>query len=445
MVAKLPFYQGEKMIEKFFEIQKKGSTIKTEIISGITIFAAMSYILAVNPSILSSTGMDAGAIFTATALVSAITSILMGLIANYPIALAPGMGINAFFAFTVVAGMGLSWQTALGAVIVSGILFTIISVTGLRVKIINAIPKDLKKAVSVALGMFIAFIGLKNAGLIISNPDTLVSIGNMSDPQVLLALFGLAITFILVVRKSNLAVFLGMLTTLVVGVLFGLVSIPDSIIQEVPSIAPTFAQGIKAIPEILVSPELWVVVITFLFMDFFDTSATLLAVADKIGKVNHNGEVENAGKVMFVDSIGTFLSGIFGTSSTTSYAESIAGTAIGGKTGLSAITVGILFLASMFFFPLTTMFTNAVTAPALIVVGALMMTSISDIDFKNEAIMVSSFMIIMMTIGTQNLSEGMAFGFIIYPIVKVLSGEIKDIHPMMWLIFSIFAGYFIFL
>ena len=374
------------MLEKIFKLKEKNTNVKTELIAGLTTFLAMAYILGVNPAILGDAGMDTHSVFMATAISAAFASVVMGLVANYPVALAPGMGVNALFAYTVVSEMGYSWQAALAAVLVSGIVFLIISVTGIRKMIINAIPVQLKLAIGAGIGFFIAFVGLKNAGIIVASSSTFVALGKFSTPTVLLATFGILITIFLVIKKVPAGVFVGMVITAIVGLIaheaFG-VSVLDSVTKAelmpaLPGNAITtnfdmstlgaFASGFG---ELFANPgKAFVIIFSFLFVDFFDTAGTLVAIGNKIGLVNEKGELENAEQALVADSIGTVAGAVLGTSTVTSFVESSSGVGVGGRTGLTAVTAGVLFLLSIFISPVVlSTAVSAVTAPALVVVG----------------------------------------------------------------------------
>ncbi|MGL4953242.1 MAG: NCS2 family permease, partial [Culicoidibacterales bacterium] len=302
------------MLEKIFDLKANKTDVRTELVAGVTTFLAMAYILAVNPLILSNAGMDTGAVFVATCLSAAIGTYIMAFVANLPIAQAPGMGMNAFFAFTVVLGMGYSWQAALAGIFCSGILFLFLSFSGIREKIITAIPHSLKIAVGVGIGFFIAFIGLKNAGIVVGNPDTLVSFGNVADPQVLLAIFGLVVTLLLMMLKQRFAIFIGMILTAIVGLAFGLSDMPTMIVSMPPSIMPTLGQVLTGFGEIF-QPGFFVVIFAFLFVDFFDTAGTLMAVASRAGLLTADGQIKNGSKAMISDALSTTIGAVLGTSS----------------------------------------------------------------------------------------------------------------------------------
>lgn len=441
------------MFEKIFKLKEKNTTVKTEIIAGTTTFLAMAYILFVNPDILSATGMSFQSVFLATALSAGIASILMGLLANYPIALAPGMGVNALFAFTVcgpIGVFGLSWQAGLAAVFVSGVLFVLVSVTGIRKLIINSIPKNMKLAIGAGIGFFIAFIGFKNAGIIVANEATFVALGSFKEPSVLLAVFGILFTFILLTRKVNAAVFWGLVGTAVVGVIMGLMglgaglpTLPTALISfkfEMPSFM-AFTSGFG---ELFQSPAVLIIIFSFLFVDFFDTAGTLVAVGNDIGLVNENGEMENVEKALLADSVGTIVGAMLGTSTVTSFVESGSGVAAGGRTGLTACVTGLLFFLSIFFSPLLTVVTSAVTAPALIVVGVLMAQQMRGIEWTDIAMAAAAFITMIMMVLTYSISDGIAIGFIVYTVGCIGSGRYKEVKPMVWVLDLIFIFYFMF-
>ncbi|MFS8652376.1 MAG: NCS2 family permease [Caldibacillus sp.] len=430
-------------MKKYFEFEKLGTDFRTETIAGITTFLAMAYILFVNPDILSQAGMDKGAVFTATALAAALGTLVMGLVAKYPVALAPGMGLNTFFTFGVVIGMGIEWQVALAGVLISGVVLVLLTLTRIREIVINAIPDDLKLAVSAGIGMFIAFIGLKNAGIVVANPDTGVTLGNLMEPTVLLAIFGLFVSVILLTLGFKAGIFYGMVITAVAGMLFGLIELPKSIISFPPSIESTFGQSILHLDQIF-KPELLFVILSLMFVDFFDTAGTLMAVASEAG-IMENGKLPRAGRALVSDSSGTVIGAILGTTSTTSYVESTAGVAAGGKSGFTAVVTAICFLFALFFSPLLTIVTSAVTSPALILVGVMMAVQLKNINWDQFEIAVPAFFTAIMMPFTGSIANGMAAGFVFYPITMVLKGKAKEVHPIMWILAVCFALYFIFL
>lgn len=442
-------------MKKYFEFDKLGTNYRSEIIGGLTTFLAMAYILVVNPLMLSldaipdlpdAMRMDKGAVFVATALAAAVGSLFMGLIARYPIGLAPGMGLNAFFAFSVVLGMGIPWQTALTGVLFSGLIFIVLSLSGLREIIINAIPMQLKFAVGAGIGLFITFLGLQNAKIIVADPNTLVTLGDLSRGPTLLAIFGLVITVIMMVRKINGAIFYGMITTTIVGMIVGLIGLPEKIVDKVPSIAPTFGAAFDAFqdPASLFTAQFLVIVITFLFVDFFDTAGTLVAVANQAGLMKDD-KLPRAGKALLADSLATVTGSVFGTSTTTSYIESSAGVAAGARTGFASIVTGLLFLLALFFSPLLFVITSEVTAPALIIVGVLMVSTLGNIEWTKFEIAVPAFFTIIAMPLTYSIATGIAIGFIFYPITMILSGRKKEVHPIMYGLWVIFILYFIYI
>ncbi|WP_462412723.1 NCS2 family permease [Neobacillus sp. Marseille-QA0830] len=441
-------------MQKYFEFEKYGTNYRREFIGGFTTFLAMAYILIVNPLTLSLASikdfpdalrMDHGAVFVATALASALGSIVMGLLGKYPLALAPGMGLNAFFAYTVVLGSGIPWQHALGAVLISGIFFFILTLTGLREKLINAIPIELKYAVSAGIGLFITFVGLQNAKIIVNNDATLVGLGDLSDPNVLLTIFGIFVTVIMMTRKMNGAVFYGMVITVIAGMIFGLIDVPHQIIGKVPSLEPTFGAAFTSFGDSsFYSTAMLGIVLTFLFVDFFDNAGTLVAVAGQAGIMKDN-KLPRAGRALVSDSIASSVGAILGTSTTTSFIESTAGVAAGARTGFAALVTAGCFILSIFFFPLLSVVTSPVTAPALIIVGVLMVSSLGKIDWTKFEIAVPAFLTIIAMPLSYSIATGIAMGFIFYPITMIVKGRAKEINPIMYLFFVIFVLYFIFL
>lgn len=437
------------MLERVFKLSSNGTNARTEVMAGLTTFMAMSYILFVNPSILADAGMPYQSVFLATAIASGIACIIMGLLANYPVALAPGMGINALFAYTACGAMGLSWQASLSAVFVAGVLFLILSVTGVRTLIINVIPKYLKLAIGAGIGFFVAFIGLINAGIVVSDPSTLVTLGDLTDWTVLLAIFGLIVTIVFMVRKLNAAVFWGLIVTAVVGVILGalglaegLPSVPESIVSFSLEM-PTFMAFTSGFGELFSSPYALTLIFSFLFLDFFDTTGTLVAVCSKIGLVNEAGELKGVEKALVADSVGTLFGVVAGTSTVSSFVESGSGVAAGGRTGLTACVTGVLFFVAMFFSPLLSIVTNAVTAPALIVVGILMIQQVADIDWSDMGVAATAFITIIMMLVTYSISNGIAIGFIIYTVTMLASGKFKEVHWIVWILDIIFLIYFL--
>lgn len=438
------------MLEKIFKLTEKKTTVKTEVIAGITTFLAMAYILGVNPSILSQSGMDSHSVFMATALSAAIASIIMGVVANYPVSLAPGMGVNALFTYTVCLEMGYSWQAALAAVFISGVVFILISVTGIRKQIINAIPQQLKLSIGAGIGFFIAFVGLKNAGIIVASESTGVALGNLKDPTVLLAVFGILITIILLIKKVPAAVFVGMVITAIIGIichtffhLEGMPTLPDKLF-EINFSMNTVGAFTSGFGELFADPlQAFIVIFSFLFVDFFDTAGTLVAVANRIGLVNEKGELENVEKALVADAVGTVAGACLGTSTVTSFVESTSGVEIGGRTGLTACTTGLLFLCSTVLSPLVlATVTSSVTTPALVAVGILMAQQLKGIDWDNLVFATAGFITITTMILTYSIANGIAFGFFAYVAAMVASQKTKEISPIIWGLLVVFILYF---
>ena len=435
------------MLEKIFKLQEKGTTVKTEILAGVTTFLAMAYILAVNPAMLGETGMSVQGVFLATAISSAVATIIMGLIANYPVALSAGMGVNALFTYTICGTMGLSYKGALACVFVSGIIFVVISVTGLRRMIINAIPAGLAIIIP---AFFKPIKAIKNAGIIIASPATFVSLGDFTQPAVILAIFGILVTILLLSRKVPAAVFYGLLVTAVAGIIAGLCGIkgmptlPNAVVSAEFdfSLVGVFASGMD---ELLSHPSCFVAIFSLLFVDFFDTAGTLVAVANRANLIDDKGELENVERALLADSIGTVFGSVMGTSTVTSFVESTSGVEVGGRTGLTALTTGILFLLSVFFSPLLAAVTSAVTAPALVVVGILMAQQLKGIDWDNFVYAASGFMTVLFMILAYSISDGIAIGFITYALTMVGVGKAKEVKPIVWVLVVFFVIFLVFL
>ena len=435
-------------MKKYFKFDKHETNYKKEILGGLTTFLSMAYILAVNPQVLSLAGvdgvsenmkMDQGAIFVATALAAFVGSLFMGLIARYPIALAPGMGLNAFFAFTVVLTMGIPWQVGLTGVLFSGLVFAVLTMTGLREVIINAIPYQMKMAVSAGIGLFITFVGLQSSGIIVKNDSTLVTLGHITDGPVLLTIFGIVVTVILYAIRVPGAIFIGMVLTSIVGMFTGLINTPSGIVGKVHSIA---FEAFKD-PSQLLTVQFLIVILTFLFIDFFDTAGTLVAVATQAG-IMKNNKLPRAGRALFSDSLATIVGAIFGTTTTTSYIESSSGVAVGARTGFASVVTGFCFLLAIFFSPLMKVVTSAVTTPALVVVGVLMAANFAEIDWKKFEVAVPAFVTIIMMPLSYSIATGIACGFIFYPITMLISKRHKEVHPIMYALMILFILYFIF-
>lgn len=418
------------MLERLFKLKEHGTDVRTEVIAGITTFMTMAYILFVNPDILSATGMPFGAVMTATALSAGITTILAGLMANYPYALASGMGLNAFFAFVVAAEAG--WEKALGVVFLSGVIFLILAVTGAINVLDAAMPQTLKRAVGVGIGLFITLIGLINAGIIQGDPATLITRGNFADKGTALALIGLLITAVLVAKGVKGSILLGILITTVIGIPMGVTQISGSIIGKPASLAPiALKMDIKGALSLG-----FMTIFSFWFVDVFDTVGTLMGTASRAGMLDENGQLPKIKQMMTVDAIGTCLGAALGTSTVTTYVESSAGIAEGGRTGLTAVVVGVLFLVSLIFAPLAGMIPSQATAPALIIVGVLMMGSVQYIDWFDFSEAFPAFITIVMMPFAYSISDGISAGFISDVAVKLLAGKAKEIH---WLVYILAA------
>jgi adenine/guanine/hypoxanthine permease len=427
------------MFETFFRLKENNTNFKTEVLAGITTFMTMAYILVVNPGILSQAGMDFGAVFTATALSAIVTTLLLGLYAKLPFAAAPGMGLNAFFAFTVVKIMGYSWQFALTAVLLEGIIFIFLTVFNIREAIIDCIPLNIKKAISVGIGLFIAFLGFDNAKIVV-HPEggTIVALGNLKDPFTLLAIIGIVITAVLVARKVRGALLIGILATTIIGIPMGITKLPGSIaglVSMPPSLAPTFAHFEWTH---VFSFDMVVVLFTLLFMDMFDTIGTLVGVATKANMVDEKGNVPRAKQALMADAIGTTLGAVFGTSAVTAYVESASGVAEGGRTGLTAVSTAVMFIIALFLSPLFLMIPSPATAPALILVGLFMLEPIKEIDLVDFTEAIPAFITLIMMPLTYSIADGIAFGMISYVIIKLTTGKAKEIHIATYIISALF-------
>lgn len=426
-------------ILSYFEIDALSTTVKREILAGFTTFISMAYILFVNPTVLGASGMDEGAVFTATALASAIGCILMGVVARYPIGTAPALGINAFFAYSVCLGMGIPWETALAGVFVASLIFILITIFKLREMIIDAIPTDLKFAISGGIGLFIAFLGLSEGGLIVANESTLVGLGSLSVGSTWLTIFGLVITAVLLVRRVPGGIFIGMVATTLLGLVTGLIPMPSQLVAAAPSLKPTFLVALKHVGDIN-SLQMWVVVLTFLLVTFFDTAGTLVGLANQAGFMQDN-KMPRVGKALASDSTAMLAGSLLGTSPVGAFVESSAGIAVGGRSGLTAITTGILFLFGLFFSPLLSVVTSQVTAPALILVGVLMAQSLRQIEWGKMEIAIPAFLILIGMPLTYSISDGIALGFIFYPITMLAAKRGKEVSPIMYALFFVFIGF----
>ncbi|NLA98182.1 MAG: NCS2 family permease [Spirochaetales bacterium] len=420
-------------MEKFFKLKERKTTVKTEVMAGITTFLTMAYILAVNPGILSDAGMDFSKVFAATAIASAIATLVMALLANLPFALAPGMGLNAFLAYTVVLGMGYSWQFALTAVFVEGIIFLILTAVNIREAIVNSIPANLKKAIGVGIGLFIAFIGMQNAGIIVDGA-TLVSLNPgwfKGAPG--LAMIGLLITGILLAYKVNGALLIGIAITTIIGIPFGLTKYAGgSYIPPAPYFFPFEFSNILSIDFI-------VIMFTFLFVDMFDTVGTLIGCATKADMIQKDGSIPNCKEALFADAVGTTVGAILGTSTVTTFVESSAGVGEGGRTGLTALVVAVLFALSLFLEPLVGSIPSAATAPALIIVGVMMMSPVKEIEWNEMTEAIPAFLTIIFMIVAYSIADGIMFGIVSYVLLKLLTKKTGEISKMTWVVFALFV------
>ena len=428
-------------IANFFEFKKLKTNFKTEILAGLTTYISMVYIMFVTPGILQAAGMNKGAVFTATALASAIGCILMGVLAKYPIASAPALGITPFFAYSVVVGMKIPWQTALAGVFVASLIFVAITVFKLREMIINAIPADLKYAISAGIGLFIAFLGLSEGGLIVKNKDTLVSLGTLSTPTVWVTIFGFIVTLILMLKKVPGAIFVGMILSTVFGLLMGIIKAPHQFLSTPPSIQPTFMKAFEHVGDIHTA-QMWVVVLTFLLVTLFDTAGTLVALATQAGFMKDN-KMPRVGKALLSDSTAMLTGSLLGTPPVGAFVESSAGIAVGGRSGFTAVVTGIMFIFGIFLSPMLTVVTSQVTAPALIIVGVLMAQQTKNIHWEKLEIAVPSFLVLIGMPLTYSISDGIALGFIIYPISMLAAKRGKEVHPLMYALMIIFIVFLI--
>lgn len=428
-------------MEKLFKLQERGTTVGREVVAGVTTFLAMAYILAVNPGMLSETGMPFGGVFTATAIASAIATLVMAFLANLPVALAPGMGLNAFFTYTVCFGMGCSWQFALTAVLLEGILFILLSLFGVREAIINSIPATLRKAVAVGIGLFICLIGLSNAGITSSDTGTIIGFVNLNVPSALVAIIGLVITIVLYILKVPGAILIGIALTTIVGIPFGVTTVPEG---WKPFSLPEAPLLFKFEWGSVLTGKFFIVFFTFLFTDLFDTIGTLMGVTEQAGLVDEKGNIPNVKGALLADAIGTVAGACLGTSTVTSFVESSSGVAAGGRTGLSSVVTAIMFLLALFFTPLFALIPSAATAPALIFVGFLMMQSISSIDFQDLTEGIPAFITIMVMPFAYSISKGIAFGMISYVICKIAGKKAKEVPVVTWVLAVIFIANLVF-
>jgi len=421
-------------MEKFFKLKENGTTVKTEVLAGVTTFLTMAYILIVNPLTLKAAGMDFGAVFTATALSAMVATLVMALVAKLPFALAPGMGLNAFFAYAVCLGMGYSWEFALTAVFLEGLIFILLTFLNVREAIINCIPENIKKAISVGIGLFIAFIGLQNAKVIVKDDAVLVGLGSISTPEFALAMIGLIITGVLLAYKVKGSLIIGIIVSTIIGFPLGLTHAPSGSWAP-PSLAPIF---MKFDFSQVFTLDMFIVLFTFLMVDMFDTVGTLIGVSTKAGLLTPDGKVPRAKQALFADAIGTTVGACLGTSTVTTYVESAAGVEEGGKTGLTALVVAVLFFLSLFLSPLFIMIPSAATAPVLILVGLFMITPVREMELSDTTEALPAFLTMFMMPLTYSISEGIVFGILSYVILKVCKGKAKEIPLLTYIVALIF-------
>ena len=424
------------MLEKLFKLKEHKTTVRVEIVAGIITFLTMSYILVVNPNILSASGMDRSALFTATAVAAIIGTLLMAFIPNLPIAQAPGMGLNSFFAFSVVLGLGYSWQMALTAVFIQGIIFVLLTFFNIRELIVKSIPNTIKYAIPAGIGLFITFLGLQNAGIIVKDENTMLTLGAMSDPHVWVALLGLILTAVLYYKRVHGAFLIGIASATIFAVVLGLVQVPEgSLVSLPPDISPVF---LKFEWANMFTFDMAIVVFTFLFVNLFDTIGTLLGVASKIGITDKDGNFPQIKKALFADALGTLFGAVAGTSTVTSYVESASGVAVGGRTGLTALSTAVMFALALFLAPIFLMVPASATAPALILVGLFMLTSVVKINFEDMTEALPAFLTMIMMPFAFSIAQGIVFGMLSFVFMKALSGKWKHISVTMWVIFVLF-------
>lgn len=422
-------------LERRFKLKENGTDVRTEVVAGLTTFMTMAYILIVNPNMLSETGMDWGGVFTATAVAAIIGTVAMALLANYPFALAPGMGLNAFFTYSVVFGMSKSWQFALTAVFIEGIVFIILSLFKVREAIFNSIPMNLKKAVSVGIGLFIALIGFINSGIVVADEGTVIALGNITSAGPLLSLIGLVIMGLFLAKNIKGALLIGILITTIIGIPMGVTSLPEGIIQAPPSVSQVAFQFEWSQ---IFTFDMLIVVFTFLFVDVFDTVGTLVGVSTKAGMLDKDGKLPRVSRALMADAIGTTAGACLGTSTVTTFVESASGVSEGGRTGLTSLTTAGMFFLALFLSPIFGMIPGEATAPALVLVGLAMMSSVGEIDFKDYTEAIPAFLAIVMMPFAYSIAEGIVFGMVSYVILKLISGRSKEISGVMWVLALLF-------
>ncbi len=425
-------------LQTLFKLGEHGTDARTEIMAGVTTFLTMSYIIFVNPSILSTTGMDHNAVFIATCLAAALGTFIMAFLANWPIGLAPGMGLNAFFAFTVVKGMGFTWQQALGAVFISGCVFVLLTITGIRRWLVAGIPHSLRSAIAAGIGMFLAIIALSGAGIVVANPATKVGLGDLHTLPVLLAALGFVLIAVLDYFRLRGAILIGIIAVTAASIALGLTRF-QGLVSMPPSIAPTF---FKLDIAGALRGGFFHIILVFVLVEIFDATGTLTGLARKAGLLS-NGREEGLGRALFADSLAIFSGSLLGTSSTTAYIESASGVQAGGRTGLTAVTVGVLFLAALFFAPVAAVVPPYATAPALLYVAGLMMRELLEIDWNDVTEAVPSAVAALIMPFTYSIANGLAFGFIVYAALKLLTGRAREVHPAMWVVAGLFLLRFV--
>lgn len=432
---------AHQLLERVFKLSEHQTTIRTEIAAGVTTFLTMAYIIFVNPSILAEAKVPFGGALFATCVAAAVGSLMMGLLANYPFALAPGMGLNAYFTYTVVNGMGYDWRVAMGAVFISGVVFLILTLARIRAMIVDAIPMTMKTAVAAGIGLFIAFIGLKNAGVIVASPATFVTLGHVVSTPVLLAMSGLLLTGVLMARGYRTAIIIGILAVTAAAIAFKLAKLPTSVVQ-MPDWRSTFGQlDIRGALKL----GLFDVVFVFLFVDLFDSIGSLMGLGRQAGYLNADGKMPRVNRALFSDAIATIAGSIFGTSTVVTYIESATGVSEGGRTGLTAVVVAALFMLAAFFSPIAGAIPPIATAPALIIVGALMISSVKAIDWDDITEAIPAFLTILAMPLTFSIANGLALGFIFYPLLKVLTGRWREASPLVYVLAGLFALRYIYL
>ena len=423
--------------ERQFKLAENGTSVRTELLAGLTTFMTMAYIIFVNPGILSATGMPFGPLLVATCLGSAFATLLMAFLANYPFALAPGMGLNAFFAFAVVIGMKLPWQVALAAVFIEGVIFIVLTLTKVREGIVNSMPKSLKIVISAGIGLFITFIGLQSATIIVNNDAVLLGLTPLrANPPALLSLAGLILMVVLEARKVTGGILIGIIVITIVGIPLGITKMPEGVVSMPPSLSPIFC---KMDFSLIAKPEFWVVVFTFFFVDFFDTVGTLIGVSNRVDMLDENGRLPRASQALMSDAVGTVAGAVLGTSTVTTFVESASGVEQGGRTGLTALTVAVLFLLAMFFSPLISIVPACATAPALIMVGGYMMMGFKDLNYGDWTEFFPAIIAFFMMPFSYSIATGIEFGIVSYVLLKLLTGRGKELNCLMYVLVVLFV------